>query len=148
MFGAARDYAARWEPASSRRNHTNEAIAAHPDQPEAGTDPIRMTIPPGQSAGMQAPGTWPGEGGRRGDMHGRTRPEPIQRAAGDARREALFVSALQPSDTPTADMIAGAIIFAMQRFGPRGCAAQMAQEFGEHPEAAAARMQWARELAA
>ena len=74
--------------------------------------------------------------------------EPIERSADDARREALFVSALQPSDTPTPDMIAGAINSAMRRFGPRGCAARMAQEFGDHPEAAAARMRWARQLAA
>ena len=77
-------------------------------------------------------------------MPGRTRPDPTQRPA---RREALFVSALQPSDAPTADMIAGAIVSAMLRFGPRGCAARMAQEFGDHPEAAAVRMRWARQLA-
>src|SRR5215469_16341689 len=71
-------------------------------------------------------------------MPGRTGPEPTQLPAGDARREALFVSALQPSDAPTADMIASAIVSAMHRFGPRGCAARMAQEFGDHPEAAAA----------
>ena len=81
-------------------------------------------------------------------MLGKTGPEPTQRPAGDARREALFVSALQPSDAPTADMIAGAIASAMHRFGPHGCAARMAQEFGDHPEAAAARMRWARQLAA
>ena len=81
-------------------------------------------------------------------MDARTRLEPIHRSVNDARREALFVSALQPSDAPTADMITGAIVSAMHRFGPRGCAARMAQEFGDHPEAAAARMQWARQLAA
>jgi hypothetical protein len=81
-------------------------------------------------------------------MRGRTRPEPLQRSASDARREALFVSALQPSDAPSADMITRAIMSAINRFGPRGCAARMAQEFGDHPEAAAARMRWARQLAA
>jgi hypothetical protein len=80
-------------------------------------------------------------------MHGRT-PEPIKQSASDSPREALFVSALQPSDTPTADMITEAIISAMRQFGPGGCAARMAQEFGDHPEAAATRMQWARQLAA
>jgi hypothetical protein len=45
-------------------------------------------------------------------------------------------------------MIAGAIMSTMHRFGPRGCAAQIAQEFGDHPEAAVARMRWARQLAA
>jgi hypothetical protein len=81
-------------------------------------------------------------------MYGSTRSEPIQRSATNARREALFASALQPSDTPTADMIAGAITSAIHQFGPRGCAARMAQEFGDHPESAAARMRWARQLAA
>jgi hypothetical protein len=81
-------------------------------------------------------------------MQGGTRLEPTQRSANDAWREALFVSALQPSDAATADMIAGAIMSAMHQFGPRGCAARMAQEFGDHPEAAAARMRWARQLAA
>jgi hypothetical protein len=81
-------------------------------------------------------------------MSGRTGPELTKLPAAEARREALFASALQPSDTPTADMIAGAIVSAMGRFGKRGCAARMAQEFGDHPEAAAARMRWARQLAA
>jgi len=81
-------------------------------------------------------------------MHGRTRREQIKRSASDARREALFVSALQPSDTVGAEVIADAITSAMHRFGPRGCAARMAQEFGDHPEAAAARMRWARQLRA
>jgi hypothetical protein len=81
-------------------------------------------------------------------MSGTTGLEPVHRPASDARREALFVSALQPSDAPTADTITGAIRSAMHRFGPRGCAARMAQEFGDHPEGAAARMRWARQLAA
>ena len=33
---------------------------------------------------------------------------------------------------------------AVHRFGPRGCTALMAQEFGDHPDAAARRMRWAR----
>jgi hypothetical protein len=81
-------------------------------------------------------------------MHDWTRREQIQQSPSDVRREALFVSALQPSDSPTTDMITGAVTSAMHRFGPRGCAARMAQEFGDHPEAAAARMRWARQLAA
>jgi hypothetical protein len=66
----------------------------------------------------------------------------------DARCEALFASTLQPSDTPTADMIAQAITRTVQQLGTRGCAGQMAQEFGEHPDLAAERMRWARRLAA
>jgi len=68
-------------------------------------------------------------------------------AGSDARCEALFASWLQPSDTPTAGMIAAAIRSAVQRFGPQGCAERMAQEFGDHPDAAARRMRWARQLA-
>jgi len=81
-------------------------------------------------------------------MDATTRPQPARQPASHARREALFASALQPSDTPTADMIAGAITSAIHQLGPRGCAAKMAQEFGDHPETAAARMRWARQLAA
>ena len=66
----------------------------------------------------------------------------------DARCEALFASWLQPSDPPTAGMIAAAIRSAVQRFGPQGCTKRMAQEFGDHPDAAAWRMRWARQLAA
>jgi hypothetical protein len=65
-----------------------------------------------------------------------------------ARCQALFCSALQPSDAPTADMVAAAISRAVQRFGIGGCAGRMAQEFGDHPEAAVTRMQWVRQLLA
>ena len=66
----------------------------------------------------------------------------------DVRCEALFASALQPSDDPTVSMVAAAISSAVRRFGRRGCLGQMAQEFGDHPDAAAQRMRWARQLAA
>ena len=69
-------------------------------------------------------------------------------AASPARCEALFASALQPSDTPDAGMIAAAIRSAVHRFGRRGCTELMAQEFGDYPDAAARRMRWARRLAA
>ena len=65
----------------------------------------------------------------------------------DAQREALFASELQPSNAPTADMIAEAITRTMQRFGEGGCVGRMAQEFGDHPDAAAERMRWVRQLA-
>ena len=47
----------------------------------------------------------------------------------DARREALFASGLQRSDAPAAESVAAAISHAVRRFGTRGCASQMAQEF-------------------
>jgi len=62
--------------------------------------------------------------------------------------EALFASGLQSSDAPTADTVAEAITIAIRQFGIRGCIARMAQEFGDHPEAAAERMRWVRRLAA
>jgi hypothetical protein len=62
--------------------------------------------------------------------------------------EALFASGLQPSDAPTAGMVAAAISRALQQFGVRGCVGRMAQEFGDHPDAAARRMRWVHELAA
>ena len=63
-----------------------------------------------------------------------------------ARCQALFSSGLQPSDTPTADMVATAISLAIQQFGIGGCAGRMAQEFGDHPDAAARRMRWVRQM--
>ena len=64
----------------------------------------------------------------------------------EARCEALFASGLQPSDAPTAGMVAAAITRAVRRFGAGGCAGRMAQEFGDHPDAAARRMRWVRQL--
>ena len=63
-----------------------------------------------------------------------------------ARSLALFCSGLQPSDAPTAGMVATAISRAAQQFGVSGCAGRMAQEFGDHPDAAASRMRWVRQL--
>jgi hypothetical protein len=64
----------------------------------------------------------------------------------DARCEALFVSDLQRSDAPDAAALADRVSAAVRQFGVRGCAGRMAQEFGEHPETAADRMRWVREL--
>ena len=62
--------------------------------------------------------------------------------------DALFVSALQRCDQPSPGQVRQAVTTAVSVFGPRGCAARVAQEFGDHPETAVARMRWARELAA
>jgi len=59
--------------------------------------------------------------------------------------DALFASALQRSDMPSTDQIRQVIDAAIRAFGSSGCAARVAQEFGDHPETAAARMRWARE---
>ncbi len=61
-----------------------------------------------------------------------------------ARADALFVSALQRSDEPSAEQVRQAIAAAVRAFGARGCAARVAQAYGEHPETAAWRMRWAR----
>jgi len=66
----------------------------------------------------------------------------------DARCEALFVSGLQRSDAPDAAALAEIIRAAVRQYGIRGCTSRMAQEFGDHPEAAAARMRWVRQLVA
>ena len=71
-----------------------------------------------------------------------------QQNINDALYEALFVCELQQSDNPTANMVAEAITRTMQRFGTDGCAGQMAQEFGDHPDAACDRMRWVRQLPA
>jgi hypothetical protein len=61
-------------------------------------------------------------------------------------RCALFASALQRSDRPTAAMVAAAISATVEQLGLRGCVAQMAQEFGDHPDVASERMRWASQL--
>ena len=58
--------------------------------------------------------------------------------------DALFASALQRSDDLNVSQIWRAITGAIDGYGAAGCAARVAQEFGDHPEIAAARMRWAR----
>jgi hypothetical protein len=65
----------------------------------------------------------------------------------DARCAALFVSGLQRSDDPSGDAVAEAARRSVRQFGVRGCLGLMAQEFGDHPEAALDRMRWIRQLA-
>jgi hypothetical protein len=64
----------------------------------------------------------------------------------DAQCEALFASALQRSETLTVHTVTEAIGQTVRALGPGGCAGRMAQEFGDHPEAASERMQWARQV--
>ena len=80
------------------------------------------------------------------EMPTTTQPAAAELNISDARCEALFASALQPSDEPTAAMVSAAITGAVRQFGISGCAAQMAQEFGDHPGAATGRMRWARRV--
>ncbi len=66
----------------------------------------------------------------------------------DARCVALFASGLQRSDAPTSAAVAEVISRTLQQLGIHGCASRMAQEFGDHPEAARDRMRWIRQLVA
>jgi hypothetical protein len=61
-----------------------------------------------------------------------------------ARAEALFVSCLQASDQLTPEIVSAAVAATLGEYGPDGCAAAVAFEFGEHPDMAARRMAWAR----
>jgi hypothetical protein len=73
-------------------------------------------------------------------------PLPGREAPGTleaVRAAALFLSALQPSGSPTPDQIRRAVTTTLRRLGVRGCAAHVAGEFGDHPDTAAARMSWA-----
>jgi hypothetical protein len=58
--------------------------------------------------------------------------------------DALFTSALQRSDVLSSGQIRQAVVAALGAYGATGCAGRVAQEFGDHPESAAARMRWAR----
>jgi hypothetical protein len=58
----------------------------------------------------------------------------------------IFASALQESDSPSADMVTAAIRSVLASLGLTGCIDRMAQEFGDHPEEACERMRWASQL--
>jgi hypothetical protein len=62
-----------------------------------------------------------------------------------ARAEALFTSHLSASTHPSQADVADAIRAAIRAHGgTRGCTAQVATAYGDHPEVAAPRMRWAR----
>ena len=61
--------------------------------------------------------------------------------------DALFVSVLQRSEKPSAGQVRKAIAAAVRAYGGLGCVQRVAQEFGDHPEAAVNRMRWARAAA-
>jgi hypothetical protein len=64
----------------------------------------------------------------------------------DSRCEALFASALQCSDALSAEAVTDAISRTLDQLGLAGCSGHVAQEYGDHPEAARERMLWARQL--
>ena len=61
--------------------------------------------------------------------------------------DAIFASALQRGDEPSARQVRRAAAAAIRAFGYSGCAERVAQEFGDHPETAVIRMRWARAMA-
>jgi hypothetical protein len=73
-------------------------------------------------------------------------PDPLSLRA--ARADALFASPLQRSGQPSAGQVRQAIATAIGAYGARGCAARVAQAYGEHPETARTRMRWALAVAA
>jgi hypothetical protein len=60
----------------------------------------------------------------------------------DLAAEALFVSCLQPSECPTREAVEHAVTAMVLLHGSEGCAADVATEFGDHPDTAVRRMHW------
>jgi hypothetical protein len=75
------------------------------------------------------------------------RPAMYHLSIGAIQADALFVSALQRGDHPSAKEVRQAVAAAVEAFGQRGCVERVAQEFGDHPEIAVTRMRWARQVA-
>ena len=59
--------------------------------------------------------------------------------------DVLYISPLEPSEDPCAEVIRNAIVASLGRCRSDvlGCAAQVAQEAGDHPEIYQPRMRWA-----
>jgi hypothetical protein len=58
------------------------------------------------------------------------------------RSAALFVSVQQGSNVVSGSAVWRAIEDAIYQFGVNGCIARVAEEFGDHPDTAIARMRW------
>jgi hypothetical protein len=64
-----------------------------------------------------------------------------------ARAEALFTSTLPTGCQPDRGVVDSVIRSAVRAHGGiRGCAADVAAEYGDHPELAVRRMRWARRV--
>jgi hypothetical protein len=72
--------------------------------------------------------------------------EEMIKMTSTVRAEALFASSLKPSDQPDRAQVERAIHASLQTLGVTGCVGAMAQEFGDHPDSAVARMKWALTL--
>jgi hypothetical protein len=60
----------------------------------------------------------------------------------DLAAEALFVSNLQPSECPSREAVEQAVTAMILLHGSDGCAADVATEFGDHPDTSVRRMNW------
>jgi hypothetical protein len=56
--------------------------------------------------------------------------------------EALFVSHIQPSQCPSSKIVEDTVTEMILQHGSDGCAAGVAEEFGDHPYMAVRRMIW------
>jgi len=61
---------------------------------------------------------------------------PYDLSISAARADALVASPLQRSDEPSTRQVRQAIATAIPAYGMRGCATQLTQDYGEHPETA------------
>ena len=68
-------------------------------------------------------------------------------SSGACQADAIFASALQRGDEPSAGQVRQTVAAAIRAFGCSGCGERVAQEFGDHPETAVIRMRWARVVA-
>ena len=59
--------------------------------------------------------------------------------------DALFVSCLQPSECPSRKTLEDTVTAMILQHGTEGCAGEVAEEFGDHPESAVRRMFWVHE---
>lgn len=66
----------------------------------------------------------------------------------DLLAEALFASTVQPSDLPSTRDVWTTVHATVSQHGVQWCTEVVAQEFGEHPDCACARMRWARSAVA
>ena len=64
----------------------------------------------------------------------------------DLAAEALFVSCLQPTECPSRRAVEQAVTAMILLHGSDGCAAEVATEFGDHPDIAVRRMGWVQKL--
>ena len=117
---------------------TSPGTSIHTQARLTGGPPVRFARPGAPAPGQPVPAP------ASTSTAGRTARTRLN--ADDAWCQAPSASARQRSAAPTADSAAAAISRAVRRFGTPGCVSQMAQQFGDHPQAAAEQMRWARQL--